>query len=150
MNKKTSLFLAIVLSLTTVMSPSAFAVGGKEATASLLLPTTGQAMNGQLGNTKTKVMGAVEVASIATIITLGIATGGAAVLFGAIPLAVNHVYSSADAYKNAKYKQNTAYQTQVTDAQTAIEASREQRFDREQQYRSDVHRRVMLAAEQAN
>ena len=54
---------------------SVYALGGKEAAASLLLPTTGQAMNGELGKTKTKMMGAIEIASVTTIAILGIFIG---------------------------------------------------------------------------
>src|SRR5438552_3950093 len=96
------LVLAVIFSLTP---HSAYATGVKEGAASLFLPTTGQAMNGELGNGKTKLMAGVEVASIATIAVLGIVTGGAAVWIGLGPLAANHLWSSADAYKGAKKKQ---------------------------------------------
>lgn len=146
-----------ILSLMLLMNglPNAFAEGFKEGTASLLLPTTGQAMNGQLGAGKTKVMGGVEVASIATVTILGLATGGASVLWGAIPLAANHVWSSMDAYKNAKYKNQTQYvvgapDQEMIDAQRTLETSRDGRFSREQAARNDIRERIRMAGEQAS
>ena len=65
-SKSLSLAVAIVM-LFALSVPSAFATGAKEAGASLLLPTTGQAMNGELGSTKSKVMAGVEVAAITTV-----------------------------------------------------------------------------------
>ena len=128
----------------------AYATGGKEAAASLLLPTTGQAMNGELGNTKTKLMGGIEVASIATIAVLGIVTGGGAVMIGLGPLAANHLWSSVDAYKSAKKKQNLQSQDQLSDAQGSLELSRERRFDREQGRRLTIRERLELAREQGS
>ncbi len=125
-----------------------YATGGKEAAASFFLPTTGQAMNGELGKTKTKIMGGVEVASIATMAVLGITTGGAAVLIGLGPLAANHLWSSVDAYKGAKNKQNFQTQGQLTDAQQSLELSRERRFEREQDRRLTIRERLQRAREQ--
>ena len=129
-------------------SAPAYAVGGKEATASFFLPTTGQAMNGELGKTKTKMMGAIEVASITTIAILGITTGGAAVMIGLGPLAANHLWSSVDAYKGAKNKQNFQAQDQLSDAQRSLELSREGRFEREQSRRLTIRERLERAREQ--
>lgn len=125
----------------------------KEAGASLLLPTTGQAMNGQLGNGKTKFMAGVEVAAITTIAVIGFAGGGPAVWFGAGPLVANHLYSSVDAYKNAGKSGDQANisiaEQEMLEAQRNIEYSRERRFDREQEYRSDLRERIRRAGEQA-
>ena len=124
----------------------------KEATSSLLLPTTGQAQNGQLGNTKTKFMAGVEVAAITTIAVIGFAGGGPAVWFGAGPLIANHLYSSVDAYKNAGRDQSgysSNSQQEMMDAQRNLELSRERRFDREQTYRSDIRDRIERAGEQS-
>ena len=142
---------ALIFSLLLSLAPQqAFATGGKEAAASLFLPTTGQAMNGELGKTKTKVMGFVEVASITTIAVLGIATGGGAVMIGLGPLAANHLWSSVDAYKSAKRKQNYMAQDQLSDAQGSLELSRERRFDREQGRRLTIRERLELAREQGS
>lgn len=149
--KKISILMALFLILSS-FAPSYASTGLKEGTASLFLPTTGQAMNGQLGNTKTKVMGVVEVAAVTTVAVIGVATGGAAVWWGLAPLLGNHLYSSADAYKNARNKQNQDYviqQQQMQDAQRSIDLSRQNRYDREQTYRSDIHERVARAGEMA-
>ncbi len=157
MSKKTISIIAVFMILFAAL-PSAYAEGLKQGTASLLLPTTGQAMNGQLGNTKTKIMGGVEVASITAVVVLGIATGGASVLWGAIPLATNHVWSATDAYKNAGRAQQDpnanitvmAPGQEMYAAQQTLETSRQGRFDREQAGRYDIRERVRLAGEQAN
>ena len=150
MSKKI-LSLAIIFTVLFSFYPHpAYAVGGKEAAASLFLPTTGQAMNGELGNTKTKIMGGVEVASIATMAVLGITTGGAAVLIGLGPLAANHLWSSMDAYKSAKNKQNFQSQDQLSDAQRSLELSREGRFQREQDRRLTIRERLERAREQGS
>ena len=120
----------------------------KQGAASLLLPTTGQAMNGQLTNTKTKVMATVEVASITAISILGLATGGGAVLFGFVPLAVNHLWSGADAYRVAKKNQNAPQYQEIVEAQRTLDLSRQNRFQREQAYRSDLHERIQRAGEE--
>ncbi len=144
-SKLISVFTVLVLSFSFVPPASAKV---KEGVSSLLLPTTGQAQNGQLGATKTKFMAGVEVAAVTTIAIIGFAGGGPAVWFGAGPLIANHLYSSVDAYKNAgrnpDYDQQTMY-----DAQRNIELSRERRFEREQAYRSDVRERIQRAGEQA-
>ena len=133
----------IVLALIFSFNPIAHAKV-KEAGASLILPTTGQAMNGQLGNGKTKFMAGVEIAAITAITVIGFAGGGPAVWFGAGPLVANHLYSSLDAYKNA----GQADQANITIAQEEREYSRERRFDREPEYRSDLRERIRRAGEQ--
>lgn len=100
--RQTTILMIVIMMIISV-SPAQAAI--KEGTASLLLPTTGQAMNGQLGAGKTKVMGGVEVASVITTTVLGITTGGATVLVGAVPLAINHIWSSMDAYKSARQRE---------------------------------------------
>lgn len=153
MSKKTLSIFVLVLTLVSNI-PYASAEGFRQGAASLLLPTTGQAMNGQLGTGKTKLMGGVEVASIAAVVVLGLATGGASVLWGAIPLATNHVWSAADAYKNAGQKNQNftvmAPGQEMAAAQQTIESSRQGRFEREQAGRYDIRERVRLAGEQAN
>ncbi len=122
----------------------------KEAGASLILPTTGQALNGELGKGKTKLMAGIEVVSITAIAAIGFAGGGPAVWFGAGPLIANHLYSSIDAYKNAGKNPETAANQQILyDAQRNIELSRERRYGREEAYRSDIRERIQRAGEQS-
>jgi len=128
--------------------PSSAVAGFKEAGSSLLVPTTGQAMNGELGSTKTKIMAGVEVASITAITVLGIAAGGGVVWFGLGPLLGNHLYSAVDAYSSSKkYKEDPDYQAQLFEAQRTIDVSRQRRFEREQTHRSDIRDRVRKAGE---
>ena len=145
--------LSIVITLFVIFAfsiPVASAEGGREATASLFLPTTGQAMNGQLGDTKTKVMAGVEVAAVTTIAILGGVVGGGVIWAGLGPLIANHVWSSTDAYRSAQGKDDPALQQQLTDARRTIELSRQRRFEREQNYHSDIRERVMKAGETQN
>ena len=145
--------LSLTLSFLMVFafgSPSAYAVGAKEAGASLFLPTTGQAMNGELGDTKTKVMAGVEVAAITTIAILGGVVGGGIIWVGLGPLIANHAWSAADAYKGAQNKQDPQVQEQMAEAQRMLELSRQKRFEREQTQRSDIRDRVLKAGEQTN
>ena len=133
-------------------SSALHAEGLRQAGASLLLPTTGQAMNGQLSDGKTKVMAGVEVAAVTAVTIIGFAAGGPAVWFGAAPLIVNHVWSATDAYKNAGQYNAPAtdqQQQQMLDAQRSLELSRQNRYEREQWQREDVRERVRRAGEQA-
>ena len=83
MKKTLSLSLASLMFF-AVSVPSSYADSpGKAVAASLFVPTTGQAMNGQLGNGKTKVMGALEVGLITTVAILGGVVGGP-VIWGAL------------------------------------------------------------------
>ncbi|HRY85638.1 MAG TPA: hypothetical protein P5561_03815, partial [Candidatus Omnitrophota bacterium] len=75
MKKTFSCLLAFLMIFASVSAP-AFAAGGKEFGASLLLPTTGQAMNGEIGATKTKIMAGIEVAAVTTTILLATLTTG--------------------------------------------------------------------------
>ncbi len=147
MNKKMISILLILLAVFTLHTPSSYATGGKEATASLFLPTTGQAMNGELGKGKTKLMAGVEVVSIALITTLGIATGGGIVWVGLAPLIGNHVYSSVDAYKGAKNKKNNLM-NQREQTPGSIEMGNQNRYDRVQPYRSDLRERMIRARQE--
>jgi hypothetical protein len=131
-------------------TPFVFAEGLREGAASLLLPTTGQAMNGELGNTKTKIMAGVEVASVTAITVIGIATGGAAVWFGAAPLIANHLWSATDAYKGAKSQEEPyAGDQQILEAQRTLELSRQQRYARQEAGRYDIRTRIQQAGEAA-
>jgi len=147
--KVLSVALAILM-LFAFQAPSVFAVGAKEAGASLLLPTTGQAMNGQLGSTKTKLMAGLEVGLITTVAILGGVVGGGVVWAGLGPLIANHIWSATDAYRNSQHKADPKYQQgQMIEAQRALEMSRQRRFDREQVARSDIRERVIRAGESA-
>lgn len=104
MKSKALIILVILLTVFSFSMPTSFAAGGKEAVSSFLLPTTGQAMNGQMSDTKTKIMAGVEVASVATVAILGGVVGGPIIWAGLGPLIANHVWSATDAYRNAQYK----------------------------------------------
>lgn len=149
--KNKTLSLALVISMVFAFgSPSAYATGAKEAGASLFLPTTGQAMNGELGDTKTKVMAGVEVAAITTIAILGGVVGGGIVWVGLGPLIANHAWSATDAYKGAQRKQDPLVQEQMAEAQRMLELSRQKRFEREQTQRSDIRDKILKAGEQTD
>jgi hypothetical protein len=127
-------------------SPAAFATGGKQFGASLLLPTTGQAMNGEIGATKTKIMAGIEVAAVTTTILLATLTSGGLFWVGLGPLIANHAWSATDAYKTAKRGNNNDpyIQQQLSSAQRTLDVSRQNRFDRE----SDIRQRILDASEQ--
>ena len=149
--KTKSIALIAIFSFTlSTVSQTAFAEGLKEAGASLLLPTTGQTMNDEFGTTKTKLMAGIEVASIATVAILGTAVGGGIVWLGLAPMLANHTWSSVDAYKGAKRRQDPLIQQQMYDAQRTIDISRQKRFEREQAYRSDAREKIRRAGEQSN
>ncbi|MBU3758344.1 MAG: hypothetical protein FGM27_00215 [Candidatus Omnitrophica bacterium] len=133
----------------SVQPQTAQAQGLREAGASLLLPTTGQALNGEIRSRKTKVMGAIEVASVTTAVVLGTTVSGGLVWIGLGPMLANRVWSASDAYKVARRnpQQEPMMQTQVDDAQRTLEYSRQRRFDREQAQRSDLRDRMRQAAE---
>ena len=147
-SKLLSTTMAVVM-LLAVQMPSAYAIGAREAGASLLLPTTGQAMNGEIGSTKTKIMAAVEIGLITTVAILGGVVGGGVIWAGLGPLIANHAWSAADAYKGAQNKQDPALQAQMLEAQRALELSRQRRFSREQTAQSDIRNRIQAAGEQA-
>ena len=149
MKKYLSVLIAFLIIFPMVSQPS-FAEGGKEAVSSLLLPTTGQAMNGELGTGKTKLMAGIEVAAITAVTLIGLAGGGAIVWAGAGPLVANHIWSATDAYKSARLRQDPLNQQQMADAQRSLETSRENRFEREQSYRSNIRDRIQRAGEQAS
>ena len=147
-NKILSVSVSFLILFAMVLPP-VFAEGLKQGAASLFLPTTGQAMNGELGNTKTKFMASLEVAAISTVAILGIAVGGGVVWVGLAPLMANHAWSSVDAYKNAKNRHDPVLDRQLFEAQRTIELSRERRFEREQAARSDIRERVMQAGQES-
>lgn len=135
-------FLLIFASMTTL----AFAAGGKEFGASLLLPTTGQAMNGEIGATKTKIMAGIEVAAVTTTILLATLTTGGIFWAGLGPLIANHAWSAADAFKTARSNKSDPYiQQQLSSAQRTLDVSRQNRFARE----SDIRQRLLKAGEQS-
>lgn len=147
-SKGLSVLLAVLM-IAGMQAPSAMAIGAKEAGASLLLPTTGQAMNDELGTTKARVMAGVEVAAITTVAILGGVVGGGVVWAGLGPLIANHLWSATDAYKSAQTKRNPAFRQQVDQAQSTLEYSRQRRFEREQSERSGLRERLRQAAESA-
>lgn len=141
-------FLALVL-LTSFQPQAVFAQGFREAGASLLLPTTGQALNGEIRSRKTKIMGAIEVASVTTAIVLGTTVSGGLVWIGLGPMIANRAWSATDAYVVARKnpQEQPVVQAQVDDAQRTLEYSRQRRFDREQTERADLRDRMRQAAE---
>ena len=136
----------VFLMIFALSSAPAFATGGKEFGASLLLPTTGQALNGEIGATKTKIMAGIEVAAVTTTILLATLTSGGLFWVGLGPLIANHAWSAADAYKTAKRGNNNDpyIQQQLSSAQRTLDVSRQNRFDRE----SDIRQRILNASEQ--
>ncbi len=144
--KKTLSCLTAFLLIFAFMTPAVFAAGGKEFGASLLLPTTGQAMNGEIGATKTKIMAGIEVAAITTTILLATLTTGGIFWAGLGPLIANHAWSAADAFKTARSNKNDPYiQQQLSSAQRTLDMSRQNRFSRE----SDIRQRLLKAGEQS-
>lgn len=145
MKKSLACSLAFLMIFATI-TPSVFAEGMKEFGASLLLPTTGQAMNGQIGSTKTKIMAGIEVAAVTTTILLATLTTGGVFWAGLGPLIANHAWSAADAFHTARKSKNDPYiQEQLSSAQRALDMSRQNRFDRE----SDIRQRILKAGEQS-
>jgi hypothetical protein len=106
-------------------------------------------MNGQLGDTKTKVMAGIEVAAIGALAVIGGVTSGGIIWTALGPLLANHAWSASDAYMNARRKTDPAVQSELFDAQRTLELSRQRRFEREQYDRSTLRDRVMQAGEQA-
>lgn len=149
MKSKTVCLIIAVLMLFTLQTPLAFAVGAKEAGASLLLPTTGQAMNGELGNTKTKIMAGLEVGLITGTAILGGVVGGPVVWATLGPLIANHIWSATDAYRGAQQKNDPMVQAQMAEAQRTLAVSRQRRFDREEAERSGIRDRVEQAGQDA-
>lgn len=143
------LFTAFFLAGSLAVQP-AYADGLKEGAASLLVPTLGQAMNGELCTGKARVMGGFEVSALTITAVLGLTTGGAAMLFGAVPLALNHLWSSMDAFRVARNRsevRSIAYQY-IGEQQRAMELARQQQFANEENNRSDFRERMRLAAGQ--
>jgi len=149
MKHKVLAALIIVSMIFAVQTPSVFAVGASEASASLFLPTTGQAMNGQLGATKSKTMAGIEIAGVTTLAILGGVVGGPVIWAALGPLIANHVWSSVDAYKGAQHKIDPAVQQQMMEAQRTLDYSRQRRYEREQIERNDARERIRMAGEQA-
>ncbi|MBU9888260.1 MAG: hypothetical protein KTQ49_00130 [Candidatus Omnitrophica bacterium] len=144
MRKPLASLLAFLLIFAFTTSP-AIAAGAKEFGASLLLPTTGQAMNGQIGATKTKIMAGIEVAAVTTTILLATLTTGGIFWAGLGPLLANHAWSAADAFKTARSSQEDPYiQEQLSSAQRTLDMSRQNRFARE----SDIRERLMQAGQE--
>jgi len=140
-------FAVLALMMLPLVSPEAHASAAKAAGASLFLPTTGQAMNGQLGNSKTKFMAVAEVGLVTTTAILGGVVGGPVIWAALGPLIANHAWSATDAYINAKKQASSpAVEQQVMDAQRALELSRQRRFDREETYQSSLRDRINQAA----
>ncbi len=153
MKKQVSFLIFILMALTSISLP-AQAEGLKQGTASFILPTTGQAMNGEFNDGKTKLMATMEVAAITTTVILASVVGGPVVWAGIGPLIANHTWSGYDAYKSAKEKNDpyayNAYSDQpVYDARRDLDLARQQRYDYSNNQNLSLRERMRLAAEQA-
>jgi len=128
-----SSLIAMVMALCLMATPVFAGHGISHGAASFILPTTGQAMNGQLGNAKTKIMGGLEAALVTTTAILGGAVGGAIIWVALGPLIANHIWSAVDAYYHAT-PEMTAQVEQLEDAQRILRES--QRRNRARQENS--------------
>ncbi len=155
--KKMVSYLALVLMVMSFVQAPARAEGAKQGAASFILPTTGQYMNGEFSEGKTKLMAGMEVAAITTTVILASVVGGPVVWAGIGPLIANHTWSGYDAYKTAKEKENGTYSGgydqqagQVYDARRNLDLERQQRYDYANNQNLSLRERMRLAAEQAN
>jgi hypothetical protein len=152
--KKAASFLMITVMAMFLASAPAHAEGVKQGVASFILPTTGQAMNGEFSEGKTKLMATMEVAAITTTAILAATVGGPVVWAGIGPLIANHTWSGYDAYKTAKEK-NDPYASynyngqQVYDARRDLDLARQQRYDYANNQNLSLRERMRLAGEQA-
>lgn len=152
MKKTSSYFILVLMILASVQNP-AHAEGAKQAAASFILPTTGQYMNGEFSEGKTKLMAGMEVAAITATVVLATVVGGPVVWAGIGPLIANHTWSGYDAYKTAKDKTQDPYsgqEQQVYDARRDFDLSRQQRYDYANNQNLSLRERMRIAAEQAN
>lgn len=156
MKKMASYLVLILMVLASVQSP-AHAEGAKQAAASFILPTTGQYMNGEFSEGKTKLMAGMEVAAITTTVILASVVGGPVVWAGIGPLIANHTWSGYDAYKTAKEKNENPYGNYavdggqpVYDARRDLDLARQQRYDNVNNQNLSLRERMRIAAEQAN
>jgi hypothetical protein len=154
MKKTVSYFLFVIMAWSFVSAP-AYAEGLKQGAASFILPTSGQAMNGEFNEGKTKLMATMEVAAITTTVILASVVGGPVVWAGIGPLIANHTWSGYDAYKTAKEKNdpyanyNNYGDQQVYDARRDLDLARQQRYDYSNNQNLSLRERMRLAAEQA-
>lgn len=152
MKKQASFFILILMVMTSVSLP-ARAEGVKQGVSSFVLPTTGQYMNGEFNEGKTKLMATMEVAAITTTVILASVVGGPVVWAGVGPLIANHTWSGYDAYKTAKEK-NDPYagygEQQVYDARRDLDLARQQRYDYANNQNLSLKERMRLAGEQAS
>ena len=156
MKKMVSYLILALIAFVSIQSP-VHAEGAKQGAASFVLPTTGQYMNGEFSDSKTKLMAGMEVAAIATTVILATVVGGPIVWAGIGPLIANHTWSGYDAYKTAKEKNQGTYEShfnqqagQVYDARRDLDLARQQRYDYANNQNLSLRERMRLAAEQAN
>ena len=120
MKKGMSLFLAIIMMVLGVQTSFA---GAREGFSSLVLPGTGQVMNGQGDDMKTKIFGIVEVGAITATAILGAAVGGPVIWAGLGPLIGNHVVAAADATFTPAPNQQQNFQQPLLYQQQPFQAS---------------------------
>lgn len=156
MQKQTSFFIVILMAFSFISLP-ARAEGVKQGVSSFVVPTTGQYMNGEFNESKTKLMATMEVAAITTTVILASVVGGPVVWAGVGPLIANHAWSGYDAYESAKDKNNVnsyAYDAagtqQVYDARRDLDLARQQRYDNVNNQNLSLKERMRLAGEQAS
>ena len=150
MKKTVSYFILVAMLFS---AQTGYAEGVKQGTASFLLPTTGQYMNGEFNEGKTKLMAGMEVAAITTTVILATVVGGPVVWAGIGPLIANHAWSGYDAYQTANDKTDGYYppqEQQVYDARRDLDLARQQRYDTVNNQNLSLRERMRLAAEQAN
>lgn len=152
--KKMSLYVLFLFTVVSVYQTSVYAEGVKQGAASFVLPTTGQYMNGEFNDGKTKLMAGMEVAAITATVVLASVVGGPVVWAGIGPLIANHTWSGYDAYKTAKEKNQDPWavgqEQQIYDARRDFDLARQQRYDTVNNQNLSLRERMRLAAEQAN
>lgn len=152
MNKTISYF---ILAAILFSSQSVYAEGVKQGASSFILPTTGQYMNGEFNEGKTKVMAGMEVAAVTATVVLATVVGGPVVWAGIGPLIANHTWSGYDAYKTAKEKNSqdpyySGQEQQVYDARRDLDLARQQRYDYANNQNLSLRERMRIAGEQAS
>lgn len=153
MKKMASFFVLTAMALSFASTSAHAAEGVKQGVSSFVLPTSGQYMNGEFSEGKTKLMATMEVAAITTTAILAATVGGPVVWAGIGPLIANHTWSGYDAYKTANEKADpyAAYSNdqQVYDARRDLDLARQQRYDYSANQSLSLRERMRLAGEQA-
>jgi hypothetical protein len=124
--KKIALLLIIPMLLLGMGVPAALAgdESMKAAGKSLLIPGWGQYQNGefdtQKGKIKVSVMAAIEIAAIVTTGVVGGICGAPQIWIGIGLFIANHVWSSIDAFMNAKEEPAVQLGTGTPSSKSAV------------------------------